>query len=189
MAQKTFAAMPRVTGALRRAPLGTERPTDASAALDAAYVDLGFIGEDGFTEATTRDSDPKRALGGSIVRVLQTEFGTTVSFIFLESLNLEVLKAVYGDDNVIVDGATGNVTVKRNKKPLPESQWVIDLEDGDALDRSDIGRGQITEIGDVQRVHSDLVAYEVTITCYEDENGDTLVGHLFADHFKTPVGP
>lgn len=181
--QMTFAAMPRVTGALRNAPLGTTGPTDASEELDAAWQDTGYIGEDGFTESTTRDSEQKRALGGSLVRVLQTSFGTTVSFTFLESMNLTVLKRVYGEDNVSVT-TEGHVTVKRNKKPLPREAWVIDLEDGDSLDRSYIPDGQISEVGDVVRVHSDLVQYEVTIECFEDEEGTTLTGFLYGDHFS-----
>lgn len=183
MAETTFASMPRTTGALRNAPKGTAGPTNATVALNPLFVDHGYIGEDGFTESTTRDTDKKRALGGSVVRVLQTEFGTTVQFVFLESMNLNVLKRVYGEENVTTDG-DGNVVVKRNKKPLPREAWVIDLQDGTALDRSYIPDGQIIEIGDITKVHSDLVSYEVTIECYEDEDGTTLTSFLYSDMFE-----
>lgn len=187
MAETTFAAQPRITGALRNAPKGTAAPTDATAALDPAFIDCGWIGEDGFTESTTRDSEKKRKLGGGIARVLQTEFGSTITFTFLETMNLNVLKRVYGEANVTSDG-DGNVTVKRNAAPLPRESWVIDLQDGTALDRSYIPDGQITEIGDVQRVHSDLVMYEVTIDCFEDDEGNTIIGHLYSDVFVEDEG-
>lgn len=182
MADRTFAAMPAATGALRNAPLGTPGPTKADSALDAAWLDLGFIGEDGFTESNSRTTDKKRALGGSTVRVLQTEYGVTVQFTFLDSMDLNVLKRVYGADNVSVDG-DGNVTVKRNKKPLPHESWVIDLFDGDKIDRSYIPDGQITEVGDVVKVHSDVVMFTVTIEAFENEDGDNIIGYLYSEEF------
>ncbi|MGC4964242.1 hypothetical protein [Gordonia sp. DT101] len=179
MSQTTFAAQPRVGGALRNAPVGTTAPTDASTALDAAFKDLGYISEDGFTEAIERSADKKRALGGSVIRTVQTEYGATVSFVFMESLKLDVLKRVYGESNVTVEAATGEITVRKNKKPLPIESWVIDLEDGDVLDRSYIARGQITEIGETVKTHGDLAVFEVTLEALEDEDGDCIKQFIY----------
>ena len=185
-ASNVFAAQPRATGVLRAAPKGSTAPTNASTALAAAFVDLGYIGEDGITESMTRDTDKKRALGGSVVKVLQTEYGNTFTFVFMEHLNAEVLKRIYGPDNVEIDGA--NITVKKNKKVLPREAYVIDVEDGDNLDRTYIADGQIIEVGDIVRVHSDTIAYEVTIEGYEDTDGDTSKGFLYVSELE-PAGP
>lgn len=168
-----FAAMPAVTGAVRRGPLGTAAPTNATTALNAAYVDLGYIGEDGFTESNARSTDKKKAFGGTVVKVIQTDYSATVKFIFMESINADVLRAVYGEDNVTVSG--DNITVNKNKKVLPHASWVLDVLDGAGSIRTYIPDGQITEVGDIKKVHSDTIAYEVTIECFEDANGNNIV--------------
>lgn len=173
--ENVYAAMPAVTGALRNAPLGTTAPTGASDSLDPAFVDLGYIGEDGFTESTSRDTDKKKAFGGSTVKVLQTDFTATLQFTFLESLNADVLKAVYGPENVSVDGDSGEIKIKKNKKVLPHSMWVIDTVDGDAVRRNFVPNGQITEVDDVVIVHSDTIMYTVTIEAFENEDEDNMV--------------
>ena len=38
---------PKVGGAVHWAPLGTALPTSATEALNAAFVDLGYVSEDG----------------------------------------------------------------------------------------------------------------------------------------------
>lgn len=177
-----YAAMPKASGALAYAPLGSDLPTDATTALDAAFVDGGYIGEDGFTESIQRDTTKKKAFGGSTVKVLQTDFTATVTFRFLESLNADVLKAVWGDDNVTVDA--GKITVKKNKATLPHMSWVIDTIDGDASLRSVIPNGQIISTGDVQIVHTDTIEYEVTIECFEDEDGNNIL--TYTDVPSTP---
>lgn len=181
-----FAAMPDVAGALRRAPLGTDGPVSATDALDNAFVDLGYIGEDGFTESNSRDTTKKKAFGGSTVKILQTDYSSTITFTFLESLNADVLRAVFGDDNVTVTPATETtgtqVIVDKNKATLPHASWVIDTIDGDARYRSYVPDGQITSIGDITVVHTDTIAYQVTIECFETNIDGKLVNiRTFAD--------
>lgn len=175
-----FAAMPRATGALLRAPLGTALPVSARVALNVAFVDQGFIGEDGFTQSEARDTEKKKAFGGSVVKVLQTDYSVTIQFAFLESINAEVLKSIYGEDNVEV-GTTedeNEIVVHKNKNRSPAAAWVIDVFDGDALIRTAIGNGQIIEVDDIQKVHSDTIMYTVTMECFEDVNGDNLVEYI-----------
>src|SRR5690606_8950874 len=99
-ASKIFNGKPVASGGILIGPLGATAPTDASTALDAAFVAAGYAGEDGLTETTDRSTEKVRAWGGDTVRVLQTDFSTTYSFVFLESHNSTVLETVYGDDNV-----------------------------------------------------------------------------------------
>lgn len=184
-ASNVFAAQPSAAGALRNAPLGTTGPTDATTALNAAFIDLGYLGEDGITESISRDTEKKKAFGGATVKVLQTEFGNTFQFVFMEHLNADVLKRVYGESNVTV-GADGLVSVTKNKKTLPRESWVIDVYDDANIDRTYIPEGQIIEIGDIVRVHSDTIAYEVTIEGFEDVHGNTSYNHLYVAALDTP---
>jgi hypothetical protein len=186
-----YAAMPKATGALRWAPLGTTLPTDAITALDGAFVDLGYIGEDGFTESNSRDVTKKKAFGGSTVKILQTDYTATVSFTFLESINANVLKAVFGEDNVTVTpaaGAAGNqVKVSKNKATLPHKCWVIDTIDGDMSYRSVIADGQVMTIGDITVTHTDTIMYTVTIEAFEVNGTDNIV--TYTDDGAAPAIP
>ena len=175
-----YAAEPTTAGCIFVAPLGTPGPAlpDPFAALDVEFIDLGDVGEDGFTETPERNIEKKRNFGGKVVKVLQTEFSQMYELVFLESLNADVLKAIYGADNVTVVAATSQhgeiIQVKKNAKRLPHLSWVIDTVDTQlgAKHRSYIPDGQIFDTGEVRIVHTDTIEYTVTIEAFEDENGE-----------------
>lgn len=186
-AKNVYAAEPLATGSLIVFPLGTEPPAErddpdgATAELPEGGIDLGHIGEDGFTETTERNTDKKRNFGGKVVKVLQTEYNHQLKFVFLESLNAYVLKAVYGDNNVVVSPADGThgtrCVVRKNSRKLPRKTWCIDTTDTElnAFYRNWVPEGQIVELSDVVVVHSDTIMYEVTMECYEDPGGDHVI--------------
>ena len=60
---------PKVTGAVHWAPKGTTIPTSVSEALDAAFVDLGYLSEDGV--AINQDNTSIKAWGGDDVIVIK----------------------------------------------------------------------------------------------------------------------
>jgi hypothetical protein len=185
-AKLIYAAEPTAAGSIFAAPLGTVGPALPNPFDDLviAFLDLGDVGEDGFTESDDRKIDKKRNFGGKVVKVLQTEVGKTVELVFLESLNADVLKAIHGASNVTIVAATSEhgqiVEVKKNSKRLPHLSWVVDtidtsLGDGDTISakyRSYIPDGQITDIGDVKIVHTDTIEYKVTIEAFADEDGE-----------------
>jgi hypothetical protein len=179
--RNVYASEPLATGALRCGPRGTTAPTSASSALDAGFIDLGYIGVDGFMEKNERKTDKKRAFGGKVVKVLQSEFNATVEVTLLETLNADVLKAVFGASNVTVSPATSlhgtQVTVKKNSKKLPHQEWVIDTTDSElnALYRSYIADGQVTDVADIKVVHTDTIEYKITIEAFENADGDNIV--------------
>lgn len=195
-----YAAEPTAAGSIFAAPLGTPGPSlpDPFAELDAAFIDLGDVGEDGFNETTDRKIDKKRNFGGKVVKVLWTEFGKTIELVFLESLNADVLKSIHGARNVTIVPATSEhgeiVEVRKNAKRLPHLSWVVDtidssLGDGDDMSakyRSYIPDGQIVDTGDVKIVHSDTIEYKVTIEAFEDENGEHM--YTWTDNGRPVTG-
>lgn len=169
----------KVSGGILEAPLGSTRPTDSTTALDTAYKSLGYVSEDGVTETSERSTDDVKAWGGVKVRTVQTEYNCSISLTLIESRRAETLKAVFGEENVTISAETA--TVKRNEKTLPHRQYVIDMKDGDKARRLDIGNGQITEVGDITYVDGEAIAYEITISCDPDGNGDSMIEYVELD--------
>lgn len=177
-ASNIYAAEPLAAGALYVAVLGTPGPTSATTILNPAFVSLGHVGEDGFKETTDRSIDKKKNFGGQTVKILQTDFTLTYAFTLLETLNPDVLKAVYGSDNVTVTAANsthGKLTeTRKNSKKLPRRSWVIDtMDEGlNAFYRNYIPLGQVISVGDVTVVHTDTIAYEVELEAFADASGN-----------------
>ena len=167
------AGKPAAGGAIYRAPLGTTLPTDATTALDAAFVSLGFCSDDGLTNSNSPESDNVKAWGGKNVLALQTDKPDTFKFKLIEVLNPNVLKAVYGDDNVTGTLATG-ITVKANADEPEEACWVIEMvmRDG-AVTRKVLPDAKVTELGDIVYKDDEVTGYEVTLLAMPDATGQT----------------
>jgi len=173
-ASNVTAGKPAVGGAVYRAPLGTTLPASAKEKLDDAFVPLGYISEDGITNDNSIETEEVKAYGGDTV--LSTQTGKTDNFgaTFIEALNVEVLKMVYGDENVSGTLATG-ITVRANSKEIGGAVYVIDqiLKEG-ALKRIVIANGKISELGEISYNDSDPVGYETTIAALPGfSDGDT----------------
>jgi len=162
-----------VSGGVLVAPVGTARPDSYNGPYDSGYVSVGYVSDEGVTESSERSTEEIRAWGGTKVRTVQTEFGTTLSLTLIESRNADALRLVFGDDNVTASG--GEITIKRNEKVLPHRQFIIDMLDGENSRHLDIGYGQVTEVGDITYVDGEAISYELTISCDPDDAGDTLV--------------
>ena len=141
------AAKPKVGGAMYVAPAGTALPTDATTALAEAFKSLGYISEDGLTNSNSPESEEIKAWGGDIVLTPITGRPDTYSVKLIESLNVDVLKMAYGDDNVTGTLETG-ITVKANATDLEEHPVVVDmiLRNG-VLKRICIPSAKVSEIG------------------------------------------
>lgn len=170
-ASNVVAGKPLASGGVLVGDTTAAAPTDAAATL-TGFTPLGYVGEDGLTEATDRSTDKVRAWGGDTVKVLQTDFAVTYSFTLIESLNGDVLEAVYGEDNVTSTAASSSTgalhAVKINGETLPQRSYVFEVKDGDARIRIYVPKGQITEVGEVTYSDSEVVGYAVTVEAFYD---------------------
>lgn len=151
------------------APRGTSAPTSASATLNAAFKELGWLHEDGLVEAANADSAEIKAWDGTTVRKVMTSSEFTFQVKLLET-NEHTLELYYSGSAVATDGGTGSkVDVK-----APESDrraFVFDVLDGAHVARIYIPDGEVTERGDITYANGEPIAYDVTITAYPNSNG------------------
>ena len=173
-ANNVSAGKPKVGGAVFRAPFGTLLPTRADTDLDeSVWKGEGYISEDGVTNSNTRESAEIKAWGGDVVDNVQTDKKDTYKMTFIECLNLEVLKTVYGDGNVSGALETG-IAIKVNSAELQSNSYVIDtILKNNALKRHVIPNAKVASIEDVVYKDDEPVGYTVTLSCLPDSQGNT----------------
>ncbi len=176
-----FAGSPvgvNVYGGIYFLPLGTPIPTDATTALDADAVHLGFVS--GITITTDRSGDPTIAWGGDKVAYLQSSFGVSWNLKLLQFFNPDVARFAYGNANVAEIAATSGPTghgkqmvIKQNSQLLDLGCFVIDSFYGVKKVREVAPYARPTELGDLTLVHTELSAIEGTIELFPDNDGNS----------------
>ena len=142
------AGKPKIGGAVFVAPIGTELPKDVTTQLNAAFKGLGYCSDDGITNTNSPETEEQKAWGGDTVLNMQASKADTFKLKLLEVLNVDVLKTVYGENNVtgtIEDG----ITIKANNSETEQVSWDIVYKDNEAT------------------------GYELTIAAVADKTGNT----------------
>lgn len=168
-----------VGGYLYAAPATTTAPTDYSTALAAAFVNLGYVTDDGATFSTDAESNTFKDLNGT--DILTSAGGRTRTLnVQLAEVKADVLKEVFGQSAVVV--SSGDITVTHNNNDMPHRMLVMELvlRDGRKWRRV-IKDAQVTDWGDLTVLYSDLVTFDITFTL----NGDSPI----IDYIQAPVTP
>ncbi len=172
-AKNVTAAKPKKGGAVFCAPCGTALPSDATAVLNQAFKGMGYASQDGITNANSLENDSQNAWGGDVVLSFMNGKKDTFKFKLIEGLNVDVLKAVFGVDNVTGDLKAG-ITVKVNSDEAVPMAWVFDMiMKGGVAKRIVVPSAIISGIGDIAYKDNDAVGYDITLTATPDADGNT----------------
>ncbi len=164
---------PAISGSVYEAPLGTKLPTSAIEELDEAFKELGYVSDSGLKNSTKKSTGTKKAWGGDTVLTTTNGQDDTFKFNLIEPLNPDVLKFVYGDDNVSGTLDTG-IKIKVNANSGKDRVMVFDMIlQGGHLKRIVVPQGNITEIGEITYKDDDLIGYDTTMAAKADAEGNT----------------
>jgi hypothetical protein len=152
-----------ITGSISKGPTSATLPTSTSATL-TGFTDLGYIGEDGVTEARDQSSEKIKAWQrGENVRTVITEGSLTYKFVMIETSKVTV--ETFYQSTATSAATEGSITV------YPTAQagrfaWVFDVADDPQSIRVVIPEGEVTEVGEVKYANGEAIGREITITAY-----------------------
>lgn len=182
------AGKPKISGGIYVAPIGTALPTDATTALNTSFVCLGYVGEDGVTNNSTMTSNTVKAWGGDTVLTTQSDVEDTFEFTLLEGLNPNVLKAVFGDDNVSGSLAEG-LKVVCNAQELDDKEWVVEMIcRNNTLKRIVIPNGRVTNKEPINYTDNDVSGFGVTVTAFPDATESHATHYEYIKKVTEPEG-
>jgi len=188
MALDSSNARVAVTGTVSMAPVTSTAPADADTALDAAFLDLGYVTEDGVTETRDRSTNTLRAWQNSdLIREVVTEADLSFALTLAETKK-ETVELYYG--NAVVP-ATGGVTIVPTKTGGRHA-FVIDVIDGTEFIRTYVPSGEVLEVGEMVYQNGELIGYEITIKAYTtteilDADGNNAAAIKFYSGLVVPV--
>ena len=162
-----------VSGSIYRAPLSTTAPSDATTALAAGFVSLGYVSEDGVTISPRKISSyEKKAWGGAVVLSGIETVAYNAKFTLIDEAEMNVLKTIYGENNVTGTNISNGITVTVKPDDFEYYSWVIEtlLDNGKKAKRIYIPKAKVTEVGDVVYKDNEAIGYEVTLSGVVDAN-------------------
>jgi hypothetical protein len=172
------AASPVATGGMLVAPSGTPLPTDATSALDAAFVPLGYIGIDGLGDGSDAAStEDVFAWGGDQVATLQTT-GSIKRYVakLIELFNADVANFLYGEANVTFTAAAGvdgsKLAILDKGAEIDPCVIVFDMKYKGKRKRIVCANAQPQVTSEDPHVHTAVSGTEVTVTCLKDDAGN-----------------
>jgi hypothetical protein len=166
------------SGAIWKAPAGTTLPTDSTSALNAAFVNLGYVSEGGFTLANdlkTKEINAWQTI--EVVRLINTAMSRSISFEALESNNKTVALAWGGA--TITAGSAGAYTIDIPDPSLTqEFILVVDWNDGSTSQRIIIKRAALKNLPKVKFTRQDAISYSLEISALvPTDNSDPIVAY------------
>lgn len=162
-----------------RAPLGSNKPTDLTTPLDAAFKVVGFVSEDGFAFSTEADREDIKDMNGETIHSAKSSHSETFTAT-LGEVKKGVLAIMYGEKNV--EDTAGKLTAHIKGDDTERAIYVFEgvLKNGRKWRRL-IHDAQATELGDLTVKAGELFGREATFTAFKDAT----TGDYYTDWFES----
>ena len=171
MANNAERVLVAVTGSVYVGDITDTLPTNSTSA-PSGFADLGYLSEDGFTEATDVDSDEIVAWqNGTVVRRTITSQAKTYEFTLIET-KAAVLELVRPGSDLA--GSAGAYSMAVKAITAMRRAFIFDILDGDVHLRKIVPNAEITDFGDIEYKNGEPISYPITITAYPDDT-DTVM--------------
>lgn len=150
------------TGMFFEAPAGTALPTNLSESLPSAWKEVGDVTSDGISVTLDKSSDNLKNWANVIKRTILTDHSETVQSPIMDTTEGS-LKAVFGDDNVVVADNVITVNLSASNLPAPKAYiWL--MKDGEDMMAVGCSQGQITKVENVSFTPGSGITWTPTIT-------------------------
>lgn len=170
-----------ITGAVYRAATTVAVPTSPTDVLGGGWIEMGFIGETGLTEAPNDTTKEIKAWqNGTTVRRLITGSTYNFSFTAIET-NAVVLETYHKGSSIETAGGVSTLEVLGANA----QRWMFafDVIDGEKHLRIICQDAEVTERGQIVYRNDEAIGYPLTITSYPVENvaGEPVVAIKLSD--------
>lgn len=161
-------------GGVYVAPVGTPLPNDPTDALDAAFVNVGYLNEDGVSMNPSQDREDFTAWQSIVpVRRVLTGSQFQLSFTMIQT-SADTVTLAFPGATITTNTGVHKITIPANPGS-DERAFIFDWVDGDIHNRVVIERGEVTDIGEIQVHRGDPVAYEVTLDSYPNDDNEIAI--------------
>lgn len=167
----------KATGAVYVAPAGTTLPTDGTTALSTAFVNMGYISEDGYVHNIETDTAEVKDWNGRTVLQEQSSYAEKHTVNFIET-KLDNLKVIYGAGNVTQNG--NEITIKSTGSALEEHVVVIEIAlTGGRVQRTVIPKAKIVDrSGDITYSATEAIKRPAVFSAAPDTNGNYHIDYI-----------
>ena len=167
------------------APYGTALPTDNTTELNAAFLNMGFLGDDGLVFSNDSSTNTGYDANGDSIATSAGEVTKTMALTFRE-IKEDTMAVVYGSGNVTDEDGVLTVHDKGPNSGFYSGVAEILLGDG-RKDRKVIPRFSPNQLGEETLVYSSLVGKPLTCAVVKDATlGDYYVDYI--DSTETTAG-
>lgn len=176
---RVAASRPKVGGGVYWAPLGSTLPTDATTDLDAAFVCLGPVSEDGVQPSRDTSVERVREWDGSTLATLLSDENRAFEFTLLGAHDEDALSFVHGAANVTVTAAVTGATPSNTKLAvtdkggqLAKGVLVLEMTHAGAKQRKVVPVAQPNVTGENAYVPGGLRGWTVSVEAEKDDSGN-----------------
>lgn len=179
---KVMPGAPKAGGYLHYSPLGTALPTDATTALAAGWINLGYISNDGVKPEESTKVEDERDWAEDVVLTADGEVTLKRSATLISTLEYAVNVFLFGAGNVTKVAATPTtpetIAVARDGAGIESCQICLDLVFGTRIRREVFPIMKPTLTGRLEYKKVKAQGYSIELTAHRDANGKFMYDYM-----------